>query len=196
LSAKEFFVPECALQIESQCNASFSSLASDMAEDIVFYEFSRAKMARGDFSHFLGLYAPDKLPTGRRLRGMMNSLVFGVEGYDNDPREIHSIPEIRRFYAAFHEAWPYWLYFCNLDTEVLRVMVFCCLSSIRALKVDGQPNVTVDYERLELVQFISKDFPPMNAICERAGMFERLIYDRSKAVFEYFGLPFDATPPV
>ena len=26
-------------------------------------------------------------------------------------------------------------------------------------------------------------------------MFERLIYDRSKAVFEYFGLPFDAEPP-
>ena len=26
-------------------------------------------------------------------------------------------------------------------------------------------------------------------------MFERGIYDRSKAVFEYFGLPFDAEPP-
>ena len=26
--------------------------------------------------------------------------------------------------------------------------------------------------------------------------FEHLIYDRSKAVFEYFGLPFDAEPPV
>ena len=32
-------------------------------------------------------------------------------------------------------------------------------------------------------------------ICDRGEMFERLIYDRSKAVFEYFNLPFDAPPP-
>lgn len=191
----DFLIAPCAMQNESRCGAETVILADDMAEDIIFYQFSRDKVERGDFSHFLSLYAPDKLPTGRRLRVMMNSIVFGIEGYDDDPREIHSIPEIRRFYAAFHEVWPYWLYFCNLETEVLRVMVFCCLSSIRALKVDGQPNVTVDYDRLELVQFIGKDFLPMNAICERAGMFERLIYDRSKAVFEYFNLPFDAKPP-
>lgn len=166
-----------------------------MAEDIIFYQFSRDKVERGDFIHFLGLYAPDKLPTGRRLRAMMDSLVFGVEGYDDDPREIHSIPEIRRFYAAFHGAWPYWLYFCNLETDVLRTMILCCLPSITAMKVDGKPNVLVDYDRLELVQFIGKDFVPMNAMCEQAGMFERLIYDRTKAVFQYFDLPFDAAPP-
>ena len=166
-----------------------------MPDDIIFYQFSRDKVECGDFSHFLSLYAPDKLPTGRRLRLMMNSLLFGIEGYDDDPREIHSIPEIRRFYMAFREAWPYWLYFCNLDEDVLRAMVFCCLPSIRALKVDGQPNMVVDYDRFELVQFISKDLLSMNAICERAGMFERVIYDRSKAVFEYFNLPFNATPP-
>ena len=166
-----------------------------MAEDIIFYQFSRDKVERGDFSHFLSLYAPDKLPTGRRLRLMMNSIVFGIEGYDDDPREIHSIPEIRRFYTAFHEAWPYWLYFCNLEVDVLRAMVLSCLSSITAMKVDGQPNVKVDYDRVELVHFIGKDFIPMNEMCERAGMFERLIYDRTKDVFEYFDLPFNAASP-
>ena len=35
----------------------------------------------------------------------------------------------------------------------------------------------------------------MNAICEQGQMFERLVYDRCKAVFDYFGLPFDAPPP-
>jgi hypothetical protein len=29
---------------------------------------------------------PDKLPTGRRLREIMNRLVFCVEGYDHEPR--------------------------------------------------------------------------------------------------------------
>jgi hypothetical protein len=166
-----------------------------MADDIIFYQFSRSKVERCDFSHFLGLYAPDKLPTGSRLREMMGTLMFVIEGYDDDPREIHSIPEIRRFYTAFHEAWPYWLYFCNLETEALRMMVLCCLPSLAAIKVDGRPNVTVNYDRLELLHFIGNDFGSMNAMCDRAEMFKRLIYDQSKAVFGYFDLPFDAEPP-
>jgi hypothetical protein len=70
-----------------------------MGHDLIFYEFSRSKVERGDFSHFLSLYATEKLPKSRRLREMMDRLVFCIEGYEEDPREIHSIPEIRRFYT-------------------------------------------------------------------------------------------------
>ena len=126
---------------------------------------------------------------------MMNNMVFCIEGWDEDPREIHSIPEIRRFYNSFHEEWPYWLYFCNLDVDTLRTMVLCCLKSFTAMKVDGQPNVQVQYEPLELLEFLRRDFLPMNAICERAEMFEHLIFERTKKPFEYFGLPFNELPP-
>jgi hypothetical protein len=167
-----------------------------MGNDFVVYQFSRSKVERSDFSHFLSLYGPAKLPRGRPLREMVNTLTFMIEGFDDDPREVHSIPAIRCFYAAFHKAWPYWLYFCNLDSEELKMMVLCCLPSISAVKVDQQPEVSVEYHRMELLQFISADFAPMNAICERGGMFEDRIYDRTKAVFGYFDLPFDAAPPV
>jgi len=30
-----------------------------MAGDLIFYQFSRSKVECGDFSHFLGLYAPE-----------------------------------------------------------------------------------------------------------------------------------------
>jgi len=166
-----------------------------MERDLIFYQFSRSKVERGDFSHFLNLYAPDKLPTGRRLRDMMNSFVFGIEGWDNDPREIHMIPEIRRFYSAFHEAWPYWFYFCNLDIDTLRAMTMCCMPSINVLQKEGQVQVAVTCEPLDMVNFIKRDFLPMNLMCERAGMFEDRIYDRTKAVFEFFNLPFETEPP-
>lgn len=65
--------------------------------------------------------------------------------------------------------------FCNLDTENL---MMCCLDSLDALKVSIEP--------VEVVRFISAGFASMN---------ERQIFDRSKAVFEYFKLPFDAEPP-
>ena len=40
-----------------------------MDGQLVFYQFSRSKVVRGDFSHFLDQFAPEKLPTGRRLLG-------------------------------------------------------------------------------------------------------------------------------
>ena len=166
-----------------------------MEGDLIFYQFSRLKVERGDFSHFLNLYAAENLPNGRKLRDMLNSFVFGIEGWDNDPREIQMIPEIRRFYSAFHDAWPNWLYFCNLEVDTLRAMVLCCLPVIETVQVDGRPNFAVTYDALNLLNFLKRDFLPMNRLCERAKMSERDIYDRSRAVFEHFNLPFDAEPP-
>ena len=111
--------------------------------------------------------------------------------YDADPREIYVIPEVRRFYAAFHQAWPYWLYFANLDTDGLNIMVTCCLNSFTALKVDGQDHCGVEYDSLELVRFIAQDLPHMNSLCELAGMSKLEIFSRTRELFQYFKLPFD-----
>jgi len=177
----------------SQFMKVLSILAAPMDNDLIFYQFSRSKVERGDFSHFLSLYMGEKLPSGRRLREMMDRIVFCIDGYDDDPREIHSIVGIRRFYSAFHDAWPYWLYFCNLEVGTLKAMVFCCLPSLTTMSVDGRDSVAVTYDPLDILNFLKKDFVAMNAICERAEMFEERIYGRTKQVFEYFGFPFDAT---
>lgn len=164
--------------------------------EVVVYQFSRSKVERGDCRHFLSLYGLEQLPTGRRLRQMMGSFEFCVEGYDDDPREIHSIPEVRRFYAAFHATWPYWLYFCSLESDTLKTMICCCLPNLTALKVDGQSTVGVLHDPLEWVHFIGRDFAPRNRIGERGQMFERGILERTKEVLAYFDLPLDAaTPP-
>jgi hypothetical protein len=156
----------------------------------VLYQFSKWKVEQGFFSHFLGVYDFHRLPTGRRLREMMGSLVFCIEGYDHDEREIHAIPEVRRFYSAFHAAWPYWLYFCCLEMDTLKTMVMCCQPSLTALKVEGQPTVAVTCDPLGLLDFLKQDFVAMNRVCERAEMFEDRIEQRTRAVFEYFGLPY------
>lgn len=66
----------------------------------------------------------------------------------------------------------------------------CCLPSLDSLKVKGQEVVKVACEPVEMVQFVSGGFVPMNEMCERAGMSEAEIFLRTKAVFEYFRLPF------
>jgi hypothetical protein len=170
-------------------------LLSGMTAKLLVHNFSRTNVERGDFSQFTNLYAPSKLPTGADLRAMMNRFIFLIDGYNEDSREINAIPQVRQFYQAFHQAWPYWLYFCNLDSEAFRLNVFCCLSSVSVLKVDGQPNFATNYDRIELLRFVEKDFGPLDEMCGRAEMSLRQRHDRRKAVFEYFGTPFKTEPP-
>ena len=163
--------------------------------DLILYQFSRDRVEAGDAKNFMSRFGDSSLPKGKKLEAMMNSVALMIDGYNHDPREIYAIPEVRAFYKQLWEVWPYWLYFCNLDTENLMMMVMCCLESLDALKVKGQSQVKVSISPLEVVQFISGGFVPMNEMCERAGMSEHQIYNRTKAVFEYFNLPFDAGPP-
>ncbi len=74
-------------------------------------------------------------------------------------------------------------------------MILCCLPSLTSVSRQGRPQVGVKVDPLELLRFVATDFGPMNRMCERAGLSERAIYDRTKAVMEYFGFPFDSPPP-
>jgi len=126
-----------------------------------------------------------------------SNIVFMVDGWNHDPREVHTIPEVRRFYRQFQRAWPYWFYFCNLDQDGLKPMVFSCLDRLLDVKTDEAPEKLIThYDKREFVGFLAQNLGTMNTICERAKMFETGIYDRSKAVFEYFGLPYKAERPV
>ena len=166
-----------------------------MNADLIVYQFSREKVECGDFSHFLDLYGVAKLPQGLLLKQFLGRMIFCIEGYDVDPREIYLIDEVRWFYGAFHDAWPYWLYFCDLNQDSLKTTVLSCLQTFTAFKVDGRADCVVEYDVFELVQFIAHDLPFMNGMCERAGMTEQAIFERIREIFLYFGLPFDVTAP-
>ena len=128
---------------------------------------------------------------------MMDSMVLVVDGWNNDPREVHMIPEVRQLYRQFRVAWPHWFYFCNLDQDGVKPMGFSCVDRITAIKDDDAPErvVTNPDDKFEFVGFLAQNLATMNIICERAKMFDTLVYDRSKAVFEYFGLPYGAERP-
>ena len=144
-------------------------MPSAMSFDQFYFTFDRPSVERCDFKDFLTHFSPEKLPTGPPLREMMGTFMFAIDGYNDDPRELNDIPEVRRFYSAFHQAWPYWIYFCDLKQLGLKMMVFSCLQDINSLKVDGQPNYTANYSPVEVLQFIVADFAHVNDGQDLAG---------------------------
>ena len=74
-------------------------------------------------------------------------------------------------------------------------MTLCLLPNIRGFKRLGEPKGGVQYEPADLLRFIEKNFIPLNTMMKRAGMSEMDIFNRTRDIFLYFNLPFDAPPP-
>lgn len=164
-------------------------------QDSTFVMFSKEQVRLLKLAHFLKTFGPDALPIGPALAAMMGTFQFAVDGWNDDPQEIYAIPEIRKFYEHFHQVWPYWFFFCDLHTETLQMMTLCLLPNLKGFKRVGEPRAAVEYEPLDLVHFIERNFIHLNTMMERAGMSEMDIYQRTRDVFLYFKLPFDAPPP-
>ena len=163
--------------------------------DAVVVLFSKEQARQRKLAHFLKTFGPDALPEGPELAALMGKFQFVVDGWNDDPQEIYAIPEIRSFYQHLHRVWPYWFYFCDLRTETLQMLTFCLLPNLKGYKRLGEPKAAVEYEPMDLLRFIPKDWVPLNLMMERAGMSEMDIYNRSRDVFHYYGLPYDAEPP-
>ena len=165
-----------------------------MNDTLLVYEFSREKVEKKDFSHFLAGFALDRLPKGKKLRELAGTFTFVVQGYDSTPEELYAIPAVREFYGAFHAAWPYWLYFSFLGIDTLRTMVACCLRNVSGFSSTRQAEGLLSVEPAELLRFLDEDLTAMNVICRRAQMTRPEISNLTKAVFEYFSLPFHPEP--
>jgi hypothetical protein len=93
-----------------------------------------------------------------RYRGQMTLV---VTGYDDDPRELVDIPEVRAFLAQFSVAWPYWSFFFNQvdDSIILLGSCYC------GIAFSGKGEIKIDVHRLAM--FLRFGFDAMNAIFEQ-----------------------------
>lgn len=163
--------------------------------DAVVVIFSKEQVRHCKLAHFLKRFGPAALPDGPELAAMMGTFQFLVEGWNDDPQELYAISESRKFYQHFHSAWPYWFFFCDLDTETLSMMTLCLMPNIQGFKRLGEPKAAVECNAMDLIRFIQKNLVPLNPMMDRAGMSEMDIYNRTGDLFRDFNLPFDAPPP-
>lgn len=66
----------------------------------------------------------------------VDRLMLWVSGYDDDPRELGQIPEVRAFFEALHAHWPYWLAYLNEEGAQLPLLL-SLLVPMRLVQVHG-----------------------------------------------------------
>ena len=69
-------------------------------EDTMVVIFSLEQVRQLKLAHFLKQLGPPALPSGPALAAMMGRFHFLVDGWNDDPQELYSIPEVRRFYQT------------------------------------------------------------------------------------------------
>jgi len=69
-------------------------------------------------------------------------LLIEVSGYDDDPRELYVIPEVRAYFQALSEKWPYWLYFLIPDPNLYQLLfgLHCTIGDVRP-EPNGQTRI-------------------------------------------------------
>jgi hypothetical protein len=93
-------------------STTFSDLAELPSEgqEMIVLHIGRKDIESGNMAHAL-----DSLnvlvENAENVRRYRESLIFIVDGYDDDPRALPEIPEVRAYFQAMVKEWPYWLWF-------------------------------------------------------------------------------------
>ena len=114
------------------------------------------------------------------------TLVF--HGYDDDPRELEAIPEVRKWFAKLFEAWPYWSFFASRVDQTVPLVLTLLLPGENVAGEPGLVGWSFDVNKLK--PLLLKMFCHQNELIERLDIGEdvneRVTYDFKDAVQAFF----------
>jgi hypothetical protein len=110
-----------------------------------------------------------------RYRGQMTLV---VDGYNDDPRELVDIPEVRALLRGLEAAWPYWAYFFNQVDDSIKLLL-SCVAGHRFL---GRGAVEMDADLV--ARALARGFGGMNAVFDRFGFPEDDLEKMSNGLVE------------
>ena len=108
-------------------------------------------------------------------RGQMS---LAVDGYNDDPRELVDVPEVRAFLRAFERQWPYWAFFFNQVDDSIKILGSCVCGA----SYPGRGAVEMDATKLR--DFLLRGFAGMNSLFEKHGFPESELEVMSRGVIE------------
>lgn len=100
-----------------------------------------------DYSFVLNIFT-DVLKDPALIRKFKNQVTIGFDGYDDDPKEVFEITEIRNYIQQLTLKFPYWFYFTNLEDHSFRdlILILCKFDKIH----DGW-KIKLNHEELDTI---------------------------------------------
>jgi hypothetical protein len=87
-----------------------------------------------------------------------------IDGYNDDPRELFEILEVRAYIKRLDQAWPYWFFFLSQADESIKLLESCLCDTIEVV-----PGVTsIDLDQLD--QSLARHFAAMHRLSEELDL--------------------------
>jgi hypothetical protein len=115
--------------------------------------------------------------TVRAFRGRAG---LAFHGYDDDPRELYQIPEVRRFVAELDSRFPYWFYFLSTGNDMLKMIAFCLCRTRPVSAGLASPD------QQDLQAFLFAHFDALNRLFDRFRLDEAINEEISGLLADYF----------
>ncbi|MDO8261729.1 MAG: chlororespiratory reduction 6 domain-containing protein [Gallionella sp.] len=146
-----------------------------------------ASITAGDIS---GVLPALKSLSGDRSSAMNaeGAVTLVFHGYDDDPRELEAIPEVREWFAQLFAAWPYWSFFASRIEQTVPLVLSLLLSGEAVAGEPGMVGWCFDLD--ELKPLLLEMFCHQNELIERLEIGEdvnvRVTQDFLEAVQAFF----------
>ena len=154
----------------------------------VFVVCDSAEVTAGDIS---GVLSALKSLSSDRSSAMsaQGAVTLVFHGYDDDPRELQAIPEVRQWFAQLNEAWPYWSFFANRVDQTVPLVLTLLLPGESVAGEPGMAGWSFDVDKLR--PLLLELFCHQNELIERLDIGEdvneRVSNDFIEAVRAFFG---------
>ena len=102
-------------------------------------------------------FVPDLLERNR------NRVRFEVLGYDDDPRELFDIPEVRKYFQNLIDENPGLFYWIDIDSHML---IFLGMMLFEPYRIEGQVGLCPK----DMQSYLLRGFSGLNAFCDSVGV--------------------------
>lgn len=99
-----------------------------------------------------------------------------IDGYNEDPRELFEIAEVRAFIQALDARWPYWYFFLSQADDSIKLLESCLCDSIEV--VPGVNAIDTD----QLTASLTRHFAALTRLCESINLPEHRAEEISEGV--------------
>jgi hypothetical protein len=140
---------------------------ADFRNSVVCYQIAREEIEAGyidRLAHDLRIAADNPMALGGP-----GKVIFMVDGYDSDRRELWEIPEFVRFVRKAEEAKLCWLYFSDTDSRWMNLLFATRYEGSVSVIREGHMNlIPVDEEIIQAT--IDRQAEDFRKLCRIAGL--------------------------
>lgn len=146
-------------------------------KDLVVLMVSRRQIEDRDIASVLASLKPF-LATREDAWLYRGQMTLVVDGYNEDPRELVDIAEVRSLLQALGQQWPYWAFFFNQVDDSIKLLGSCVCGA----RFPGRGAVEIDGNKV--ANFLRHGFDGMNTVFEKFGFPEDELESMSRGLVE------------